>query len=103
MRIPRLVCALLAVWAFASSGYSLTGSPARTSWFRPNAHRGLEDENLLSEDAYLENEDDKDAWGFVGKEGRGELGYEKDPDPPWLRNLLSSDKARAIEKNLGVE
>ena len=97
MRIPRLACALLAASAFTASGCMLTGSPTRTSWFRPSAEKDFDDEDLLSEDAHLE-EEDKDPWSFVGKEGRSELDSERDPDPAWLRNLFTSEKARAIER-----
>lgn len=43
-----------------------------------------------------------EEWSFVGEEGRKGQAREKDPDP-WFRNNLMSDKARSIEKNLGID
>lgn len=42
----------------------------------------------------------KDKWEFVGKEGRGTRRMEKE-DP--LDRLLWSDKARDINRNVGIE
>ncbi len=39
----------------------------------------------------------------VGTEARGNRPKEKSEEPPWLRNLLMSPKARDIENNLGIE
>jgi len=46
--------------------------------------------------------DDEDAWDIVGKEGRGHLEAEKDPDG-WWQKYIMSPKARSIERNLGIE
>lgn len=40
-------------------------------------------------------------WDFVGIEGRGDRKMEKDPDPWFMQ--LQSERARAIERNCGVE
>lgn len=45
--------------------------------------------------------DDGD-WDFVGDEGRREFEREKDPDG-WYKKYLMSEKANAIERNLGID
>jgi hypothetical protein len=45
--------------------------------------------------------DDGD-WDFVGEEGRSEFEREKDPDG-WYKKYLMSEKANAIERNLGID
>ena len=48
--------------------------------------------------------DSSDPWvQEVGDTARGHQAKEKDSDPPWLRNILMSQKARDIESNLGFE
>lgn len=49
-------------------------------------------------------EADKDdgQWDFVGDEGRADYDRERDPDP-WFGKYIISDKARSIERNLGVD
>lgn len=103
MRIPRLAGALLITSAVLVSGCMQTGVGSRMAWFRPAPEDDeFGDEEWLSENADMQDEE-KDPWGFVGKEGRQDLNMEKDPDPPWLRNLLTSEKARAIERNVGIQ
>lgn len=46
--------------------------------------------------------EDKGEWDFVGDEGRAGQEREQDPDPIYKRYLMS-DKARAIEHNLGID
>lgn len=46
--------------------------------------------------------DDKGEWDFVGEEGRGDQERERDPDQ-WFKKHLMSDKANAIERNLGFD
>lgn len=47
-------------------------------------------------------EEHVDDWGFVGEEGRAEMPREQDPDG-WLRKLTMSQRARDIEKSLGID
>jgi hypothetical protein len=42
-----------------------------------------------------------DDWSFVGTEARGNQMLERDPDPWWQMNFMS-DKARMIERNVGI-
>lgn len=47
-------------------------------------------------------EEDTGQWDFVGNEGRA--GYEREQDPdPWFGKYFVSEKARSIERNLGVD
>ncbi len=46
--------------------------------------------------------DEADEWGFVGDEGRSEMPRQKDPDS-WWQNLVMSEEARNIERNLGID
>ncbi len=54
---------------------------------------------------YANPEDEaSDPWvKKAGSEARGNRPKEKSEEPPWLRNLLMSPKARDIENNLGIE
>lgn len=48
------------------------------------------------------SDEDSGQWDFVGDEGRA--GYEREQDPdPWFGKYIVSDRARAIERNLGVD
>ena len=47
-------------------------------------------------------DDDHGEWNFVGDEGRADYAREQDPDP-WFGKYLMSDKARSIERNLGID
>ncbi len=47
-------------------------------------------------------DEEDDEWASVGEEARGNRPVEKDPDQ-WWRNWLMSGRARAIERNLGIE
>lgn len=46
--------------------------------------------------------EDKGEWDFVGDEGRGDQEREQDPDQ-WFKKHLMSDRANAIERNLGID
>ncbi len=46
--------------------------------------------------------EDNGEWDFVGDEGRAGYTREQDPDP-WFGRYLMSEKARAIERNFGVD
>ena len=59
--------------------------------FKPNPHDGP-----------LEMDSETDEWDFVGKEGRAEQEREQDPDR-WWQNLMMSQEARNIERNLGID
>ena len=43
-----------------------------------------------------------DEWSDVGIEARGDQRMEQDPDR-WYKNWAMSEKANAIERNLGIE
>ena len=47
-------------------------------------------------------DEDKGEWDFVGDEGRADYDRERDPDP-WFGKYIISEKARAIERNMGVD
>lgn len=88
---------LLALSQAAASGCllfekvpAMTRESLRALRMRPSDYRDL-------------TEEEDHEWDFVGTEARGNQPRETDPDPPWLRNLLTSEKARAIERNLGVD
>ena len=49
-----------------------------------------------------DSDEDDGQWDFVGDEGRADYDRERDPDP-WFGKYIISDKARAIERNLGVD
>lgn len=59
--------------------------------FKPNPHDGP-----------VEMDSDADEWDFVGKEGRADQERERDPDR-WWQNLMMSQEARNIERNLGID
>lgn len=40
-------------------------------------------------------------WTFVGEEGRADMEKEKEPDRMWW-NFVMSEKARSIERNVGI-
>ena len=41
-------------------------------------------------------------WDYVGKEARGNRPREHGPDP-WFKKHFQSEKARSIERNLGID
>lgn len=47
-------------------------------------------------------EEEGDEWSYVGKLARGNQPREKDTDWWWTKFVMS-EKARAIERNLGVD
>lgn len=48
------------------------------------------------------SEEVNDEWDFVGDEARQIHGVEKDPDQ-WYKRWFMSEKARSIERNLGID
>lgn len=54
-----------------------------------------------SRDYFDETEVGEDQWSQAGKEGRGDRA--KDHESDALTGLISSPKARGIERNLGVD
>ncbi len=44
----------------------------------------------------------EDEWAFVGEEARGGRPRERDPDR-WWRNLMMSERAKNIERSLGID
>ena len=53
-------------------------------------------------DTPMHFDEEEDEWGFVGDEGRAEQPRERDPDR-WWQNLIMSQEARNIERNLGID
>lgn len=47
-------------------------------------------------------EEKDDDWEWVGEEGRAGRPMEHDPDP-WFKYFVQSDRARSIERNLGID
>jgi len=89
------------LWILAASSLAAVGgcalvqpaqTLARSSWRslrpKPNDYRDTIDES-------------EDQWAFVGEEARGTRPVEHDPDP--FKKFLMSEKARSIERNLGVD
>ncbi|NOX54753.1 MAG: hypothetical protein GXP27_10000 [Planctomycetes bacterium] len=90
------------LWILAAAALSAVGGGcalvqpaqtfARSSWraFRPkpNDYRDVTEES-------------EDQWAFVGEEARGARPVDHDPDP--FKRFLMSEKARSIERNLGVD
>ena len=56
----------------------------------------------IANDAPDPTDRDDGSWEFVGKEGRGSMSREKDPDS-WWGAWFMSPKARAIERNFGID
>lgn len=87
---------LLAVLVTTAMGCHLVESPKAatrrmTRMFTPNPT-----------DMDADAAEDAGEWDFVGDEGRGDQRREQDPDP-WFGKYLMSDKARSIERNLGID
>ncbi|HAH48037.1 MAG TPA: hypothetical protein DCM07_24920 [Planctomycetaceae bacterium] len=53
-------------------------------------------------DADWSGEEEIDQWSYVGDEARGDRPKESDPDG-WWQKYVMSNKARNIERNLGIE
>ncbi|MCX7388029.1 MAG: hypothetical protein NTX48_15300 [Planctomycetales bacterium] len=49
-----------------------------------------------------DSDEDDGQWDFVGDEGRADYDRERDPDP-WYGKYIISEKARSIERNMGVD
>lgn len=59
---------------------------------------------FLANTGYDDGTDDSEAWvEDAASEGRSGRAVEKQADPLGLRNVFMSDKARAIERNVGIE
>ena len=91
-----LTFAIVAVFLFSATGCAMwdAGRDAAYKTSRLFVPNGRD---------YDTNWDDTPGeWEFVGEEGRRGQEREVDPDP-WYKKWLQSDKAREIEKNLGVD
>jgi len=87
---------MLAVLLTTSTGCALVDSGKgamrqMTSMFRPNPH-----------DEPFTPTAEEDEWGFVGDEGRAGQERVRDPDR-WWQNLVMSEEAKNIERNLGID
>lgn len=96
MPFRTLAAALLLCLMFAQTGCALIkptetffGGLGRALKFRPNDYRDTTDEPT-------------DEWDFVGKDARGNRPVLREPDT-WWQKYMMSEKARSIERNLGVE
>lgn len=91
-----LLTGIVAVFLLSSTGCQIVSGTKDAfaqsmRMFRP---KGL--------DSDIDSSDGPDPWGFVGKEGRSDLDRERDPDR-WWQNLVMSQEARNIERNLGID
>lgn len=94
-RVRQALLTTLAISILATSGCQLvpgTRSADTTEWGSLRPLDGYDDT--------MESEDD--PWASVGVEGRGDRPREQDPDP-WYKNNVMSSKARAIERNMGID
>lgn len=94
MTTRRLTLSLLILTSLPSGGCAVVDMSRdamvrTTSMFRP-------DPKDYDEGA----DDDGKDWAFVGEEGRADQKRDRNPEA-WLDDLISSPKARAIERNLG--
>lgn len=97
----RLLCLLLAV---TCSGCALT-NPARddTQQAADSPARGTAgDRTAKDEKAEDEKAEFEDEWAHVGDQTRELRSVERAPDR-WFKKYFQSPKARAIERNLGIE
>lgn len=90
----RFLCLILLL--LTTAGCNLVESPKSASrrftrMFTPNSRDWTDPAH-----------EDHGEWDFVGDEGRAEFEREQDPDP-WYGKHLMSDKARSIERNLGID
>lgn len=82
----------------------VTGCSTIESWRSPD-RKMTQDKKSKDQDVSDdedEEEETEDPWKFVGDEGRAGLDREEIPDP-WFGKHLYSEKARAIERNLGFD
>ena len=92
----RMPIVILGILAIAVTGCGLVEHPKSamrrmTRMFTPNP-----------DDWDKGADEDAGEWDFVGDEGRRNYEREKDPDG-WYKKYLMSDKANAIERNLGID
>ena len=97
MRRPLMV--LLCVSSFLLTGCNVMSEGKRTAktaadGFAPRS-RDLDSDDNRNGGEYV------DPWRFVGKEGRADEQMEHESDG--LTKYMSSPKARAIERNLGID
>ncbi|MBT4863700.1 MAG: hypothetical protein HON53_01085 [Planctomycetaceae bacterium] len=84
------LCVLQSGCALTESADAMTRFTKRTFTFRPGDYRDMT------------NEETDDWSNNVGKEGRANQRFEKDPDSWWGKYIISA-KARSIDRNLGIE
>lgn len=83
----------------------LSGCATIESWRSPDrktAHDKRSKDEVVSDDEEEDEDETEDPWKFVGDEGRAGLDREEIPDPFFGKHLYS-EKARAIERNLGFD
>ena len=87
--------AMVAVFLLASTGCAMTDSGQNpfTQTFRMVRPKPFDGPVPV---------DKEDEWAFVGEEGRADRDRERDPDR-WWHNLVMSEEARNIERNLGID
>ena len=82
----------------------MTGCSTIETWRSPDRKMSHDKTSKDQNAGYDEDEEEEtdDPWKFVGDEGRAGLDREEIPDP-WFGKHLYSEKARAIERNLGFD
>ncbi len=84
------LCALQSGCVLIEPMQEMSRQTKRIFTFRPGDYRDM-------------TEEETDDWtDDVGREGRGNQPFEQDPDQLW-RNWFMSEKARSIERNVGIE
>jgi len=87
-----LICSL----SFLQTGCAVVDAGKQFAEFNRNALK------LRPTDYEDPTEDSAEEWAQVGQDGRGHQKKEKEIDR-WWWNLVMSEKARSIERNLGFE
>lgn len=93
----RIVCGLL-----LTSGLFLQTGCALVDFTRQSTVNTLRMFKPRQTDYRDETEEEDDQWDFVGQEARGTQKRERDPDR-WWRKWIMSEKARSIERNVGID
>ncbi len=83
------LCSFTGGCALVESGQDAARQTFRIFKFQPNDYRD-----------FSEEQDDK--WSFVGEDARGGMKRTRDPDQ-WFKQHFMSEKARNVERNLGID
>ena len=91
-----LACLVLSIILVVPSGCTLVNST------REMTRQSLRMFKPRSSDYRDLTEEEDHEWDWVGDEARGNQTPEKDPDP-WWQNWVMSERARSIERNVGIK